>query len=241
MNSPSEDQGPGEKNVVSSENPNDAQNLSGKEVHKDSHHQETEHEAIVDEDDHSDASTISEAANNDHDNDKENKELEETSEVVRRITTELGPPVTVPRLKRRGLFAQLAIIPEIENGKTYPRRTKWYITAIAAVGGVAAPLGSAIFLPSLHQVAADLNSTATIVNLSIALYMLAMSIFPLWWSSFSEVFGRRSIYIVSFALFMLFNVLSAISRSISVLIVMRMLAGGASVSSLTSNIFGDKC
>lgn len=228
MHSPSEDQELGEKSSVAAESPNNEHNMSGKEVHEDDHHHETEQEAIVDENDHSDASTISEAANNNDDN-KDNKELEETSEVVRRITTELGPPVTVPRLKRRGLFAQLAIIPEIENGKTYPRRTKWSITAIAAVGGVAAPLGSAIFLPSLHQVAADLNSTSTIVNLSIALYMLAMSIFPLWWSSFSEAFGRRTIYIVSFALFVLFNVLSAISHSISVLIVMRMLAGGASV------------
>jgi hypothetical protein len=229
MHPPSEDQELGEKNIVPTENPSNAQNLSEMEVLEEDHHHETQHEAIVDENDHTDASTISETANDDDDN-KDNKELEETSEVVRRITTELGPPVTVPRLKRRGLFAQLAIIPEIENGKTYPRRTKWYITAIAAVGGVAAPLGSAIFLPSLHQVAADLNSTSTIVNLSIALYMLAMSIFPLWWSSFSEAFGRRSIYIVSFALFVLFNVLSAISHSISMLIVMRMLSGGASVS-----------
>lgn len=234
MHPPSKDQEPGGKNIEPSEITDNGRNSSEKEVHEEDQHPETEHEAIVEEDEHSDASTISEAANNSNDN-KDNKELEGTSEVVRRITTEIGPPVTVPRLKRRGLFAQLALIPEIENGKTYPRRTKWYITAIAAVGGVAAPLGSAIFLPSLHQVAADLNSTSTIVNLSIALYMLAMSIFPLWWSSFSEAFGRRSIYIVSFALFVLFNVLSAISHSISVLIVMRMLAGGASVSLLIGN------
>lgn len=235
MQSRSNDQKLEEKNIGPSEIPDNERNSSEKEVHEEDHH-ETEHEAIVNEDDHSDASTISEVANNTNDN-KDNKELEGTSEVVRRITTEIGPPVPVPRLKRRGLFAQLALIPEIENGKTYPRRTKWYITAIAAVGGVAAPLGSAIFLPSLHQVAADLNSTSTIVNLSIALYMLAMSIFPLWWSSFSEAFGRRSIYIVSFALFVLFNVLSAISHSIGVLIVMRMLAGGASVSFLTVNFW----
>lgn len=230
MHPPSKDRELGEKNMVPNKNANIEHDMSEKEVHEEDQHHKIEHEAIVDEDDHSDASTITEAANNNDDN-QDNEELEDTSEVVRRITTELGPPVTVPRLKRRGLFAQLALIPEIENGKTYPRRTKWYITAIAAVGGVAAPLGSAIFLPSLHQVAADLNSTSTIVNLSIALYMLAMSIFPLWWSSFSEAFGRRSIYIVSFALFVLFNVLSAISHSISMLIVMRMLAGGASVSS----------
>jgi len=60
--------------------------------------------------------------------------------------------------------------------------------------------------------------------------MLAMSIFPLWWSSFSETLGRRTIYIASFALFVVFAILSAVSVNIAMLIVMRLLAGGASAS-----------
>lgn len=60
--------------------------------------------------------------------------------------------------------------------------------------------------------------------------MLAMSIFPLWWSSFSETLGRRTIYLVSFTLFTLFAILSAVSTSISMLIVMRVLSGGAAAS-----------
>lgn len=57
-----------------------------------------------------------------------------------------------------------------------------------------------------------------------------MSIFPLWWSSFSETLGRRTIYLVSFTLFLLFNILSAISSNIAMLIVMRILGGGAAAS-----------
>jgi multidrug resistance protein len=60
--------------------------------------------------------------------------------------------------------------------------------------------------------------------------MLAMSIFPLWWSSFSESLGRRTIYIVSFTMFTVFAILSAISTSIGMLIVMRVLSGGAAAS-----------
>jgi multidrug resistance protein len=60
--------------------------------------------------------------------------------------------------------------------------------------------------------------------------MLSMAIFPLWWSSFSEDFGRRSIYIISFILFVIFSVLCAISQNISMLIVFRILNGGASAS-----------
>lgn len=57
-----------------------------------------------------------------------------------------------------------------------------------------------------------------------------MSVFPLWWSSFSEIFGRRTIYLTSFTLFVLWSALCAVSTSIEMLIVMRMLSGGAAAS-----------
>lgn len=100
----------------------------------------------------------------------------------------------------------------------------------------------------------DLGVTRAVTNLTIAFYMLAMSIFPLWWcalgpsvaapeeeeesrrtdrpprSSFSETLGRRTIYIASFSLFVVFSVLSAVSVNISMLVVMRVLGGGASAS-----------
>lgn len=51
----------------------------------------------------------------------------------------------VPRGKRRGLLARLAIIPEIERPYDYKNKTKWIITATVALAAIAAPLGSAIF------------------------------------------------------------------------------------------------
>lgn len=62
------------------------------------------------------------------------------------------------------------------------------------------------------------------------MYMVAMSIFPIWWSAFSEEFGRRSIYLTSFTLFVLFSIASALSVDISMLIIMRIGVGGASAS-----------
>ncbi|KAL4930745.1 MFS transporter [Aspergillus undulatus] len=139
-------------------------------------------------------------------------------------------PQVVPRRKRRGLFGQITLLEEVENPKAYPRNKKWFITFIVAVAGSVGPMGSSIFFPALSQVTEELNTTTTITNLTIALYMLSMGIFPLWWSSFSERLGRRTIYIVSFVLFVVFNVLCAVSSSITMLIVMRLLSGGASAS-----------
>ncbi|CAF9915250.1 MAG: hypothetical protein HETSPECPRED_002341 [Heterodermia speciosa] len=142
----------------------------------------------------------------------------------------LPSAVKIPRSKRQGLFARFCLLAEVEEPKHYPRRTKWFITFIIALAAAAAPLGSSIILPSLSDIAVDLDTTPTVTNLSIALYMLSMSIFPLWWSSFSEIVGRRTIYLVSFALFLVWNTLAAISTNIAMLVIFRLLGGGAASS-----------
>ena len=49
-------------------------------------------------------------------------------------------------------------------------------------------------------------------------------------SSFSETLGRRTIYLVSFSLAVVFSILSALSTNVAMLIVMRLLSGGAYAS-----------
>ncbi|OHE95327.1 major facilitator superfamily transporter [Colletotrichum orchidophilum] len=136
----------------------------------------------------------------------------------------------VARSKRRGLFAQLTTIPEVDNPYLYTNKTKWTITLIIALAAAVSPMGSSIFYPALTEMSKEFGVTPTITNLSVAFYMLAMAIFPLWWSSFSETLGRRNIYLLSFTLFVIFSILSAVSVNIEMLIVMRLFAGGASAS-----------
>ncbi|KAK1997875.1 major facilitator superfamily transporter [Colletotrichum falcatum] len=136
----------------------------------------------------------------------------------------------VARSKRRGLFAQLAAIPEVDNPYNYANKTKWTITLIIALAAAVSPMGSSIFYPALPEMSKEFGVSPTITNLSVAFYMLAMAIFPLWWSAFSETLGRRTIYLLSFTLFVVFSVLSAVSVNISMLIVMRLFGGGASAS-----------
>ncbi|KAI9798728.1 MAG: hypothetical protein M1825_005010 [Sarcosagium campestre] len=137
---------------------------------------------------------------------------------------------TIPRSARRGLFGSLTVVPEVVEPVEYERNVKWFLTFVVAAAAAAAPMGSAIFFPALPELSTDLNTTPTITNLSVAFYMLSMAIFPLWWSAFSEIFGRRSIYLVSFAFFVLFNILCAVSNSITMLIIMRILVGGSAAS-----------
>jgi hypothetical protein len=147
-----------------------------------------------------------------------------------RTTSVLPDAVIVDRKHRRGLFGRFTLIPEVENAHHYARKTKWFITVIVAFCAMAAPMGSAIVMPVLEEIAKAFHATPTVANMSVAVYMLSMSIFPLWWSSFSETMGRRTIYIISFSMFAVFAILSAVSTNIAMLVVMRTLSGGAAAS-----------
>lgn len=157
-------------------------------------------------------------------------DVESADADINRVQSVKLPLEKVPRGKKRGLFARFAAIPEVTEPYHYSNKTKWLITFIVALAAAAAPVGSSIILPSLGHISRDFHTDSTITNLAVALYMLSMAIFPLWWSAFSETAGRRTIYLISFAMFTVFGVLSAVSRSISMLIVMRMLNGGAAAS-----------
>ena len=45
--------------------------------------------------------------------------------------------------------------------------------------------------------------------------MLGMAIFPLWWSSFAERVGYRTILVISFSMYVVSNVCGALSVNIS--------------------------
>lgn len=85
-------------------------------------------------------------------------------------------------------------------------------------------------IAALEQISVDLDAEPSVTNIAVAFYMLAMAVGPLWWSSFSETVGRRTIYLVSFTLFIVWNVLGAVSKNIAMLIIMRLLSGGAAAS-----------
>src|SRR5947209_4085968 len=85
-------------------------------------------------------------------------------------------------------------------------------------------------LAALSAAARDFHTSSTIMNLSIALYSQAVAITPLWWSSLAETRGRRPVYLLSFFLAVAFNTACAVSTSISMFLVFRILAGATAAS-----------
>ncbi|KAI5963023.1 uncharacterized protein KGF55_002815 [Candida pseudojiufengensis] len=136
----------------------------------------------------------------------------------------------VPRADKRGLFASIVFVPEYHDARDYPSKIKFLIVFIIAFASITGPMGTSIMLPALDDITEKLHTTGSEVNVSVGIYLLALGIFPLWWSSFSEKYGRRSVYIISFILFVGFSIGTALAPNISALIVLRVLQGGSSAS-----------
>jgi len=81
-------------------------------------------------------------------------------------------------------------VPDEIYGRLPPHR-KVVILALLSFCAFLAPMSSTTILAAVPEVAAEYNSTGTIINLSNALYMLFMGISPCFWGPLSQVYGRR--------------------------------------------------
>lgn len=140
----------------------------------------------------------------------------------------IGASHKVSMSQRRGPLVFLTLIPEFDDARNYLKSTKLLIVLIVALAGTTGPMGTSIMLPAVTDMARDLNTSVSTVNVSVGVYLLSLGIFPMWWSNFSEKHGRRVVYVASFLWFFAFSIGSALAPSIASLIIMRLLAGAGS-------------
>ena len=76
------------------------------------------------------------------------------------------------------------------------------------------------------------QTTDTAINASLAIYIFLIGFFPVCWSSFSDVYGRRPIYLISFMIAIIGSICCAVSVNIGMFIAFRAVTalGSSSVS-----------
>lgn len=103
--------------------------------------------------------------------------------------------------------------------------------------GAFPPLTMDLYLPALPQMTETFATTQTMVNLTLASYMIAFALGILFWGPLSERTGRKPILITTLAIYIVASVLCALSFSIEYLIGFRILqglaGGGAAVVGTT--------
>lgn len=92
---------------------------------------------------------------------------------------------------------------EEEDDSVYDRlapRRKIVVVALLSFCSFLAPISSTSVLAATPEVAAEYNTTGSVVNVANAVYMFMMGVSPIVWGPLSQVYGRR---IVSWAPFSL--------------------------------------
>ncbi|KAJ5923367.1 MFS multidrug transporter [Penicillium verhagenii] len=124
-------------------------------------------------------------------------------------------------------------IDDPENPHNWSRKYRWLVTLIASSVVVCVAYGSAVVTGGLGLIEAKYNVSLEVAILTCSIMVCGFAVGPLLWSPLSEIIGRRPVYIVSFALYTIFNIPCAIAPNIGTLLVCRFLCGVFSSSGLS--------
>lgn len=123
------------------------------------------------------------------------------------------------------------------NGLNLPTSYKWVIVMICAFSTLACSFGSTVFAGAIFQIRDYFQTSQEVALLSVCLYVLGFAIGPVVWGPLSELYGRQSVYLVTFGASVLFEGASlACKRSdVAALLVLRFLVGSFSSSAVSNS------
>lgn len=128
-----------------------------------------------------------------------------------------------------------------ENPFNWSPVRKWVITALGVffTAEVAATAGA--YVPGITGMEQDLNNRHELSLAGISLYALGFGLPPLLLAPFSEVYGRRNIFLISHFLYTIFFLCVGFADNIATVLVGRFLQGafGSTGSTLTGGLLAD--
>ncbi|KAF8441027.1 vacuolar DHA amino acid exporter [Boletus edulis BED1] len=143
--------------------------------------------------------------------------------------------------------SQCIVKPDIEHAfveddpRLWSTARKNTILFIISGASMIAGLCANIQNPANSQIEQELHATASEISLSISISILAQGNFPLMWSALSEIKGRKLVYLLSMTLFTAGSAVVAISKTIGLVIGMRVIqaAGASAVATIGAATLAD--
>ncbi|KAH7924084.1 MFS general substrate transporter [Leucogyrophana mollusca] len=138
----------------------------------------------------------------------------------------------------------LLLTQEYAHEAIYKRFTdsqKRTIVFVVSLAGLLPMFVSGTFVPSIPEIARDLDSTGAVVSLAISLSILSGAIGSLVWASYSTFYGKRPVFLVGLPLLCLGSFGVAMSRSLPTLLFWRVVQafGSSGGMALGPGIIGD--
>ncbi|UZJ51993.1 hypothetical protein CBS101457_001313 [Exobasidium rhododendri] len=122
-----------------------------------------------------------------------------------------------------------------QNPIRMPMHEKVWTTFLISFATMATNICSSAYTGSASSIRADFGVSTTLVTLGLSLFVLGFACGPLFWAPLSEVFGRRHLFIISYASLAMWSAVSIASPNYASFMVFRFLAGAFGSSSLTNS------
>ena len=127
------------------------------------------------------------------------------------------------------------------NPRSFGRARKWVIVLIVSMSSLCVTCTSSLYTSTYGQLTQEFHVSEEVATLGLSLFVIGLGIGPMVLGPLSEFYGRRPIYIVSFALFLIWIIPCAVAKNIATELVARFINGlvGAAFLSVAGGTVGD--
>ncbi|EIW78232.1 MFS general substrate transporter [Coniophora puteana RWD-64-598 SS2] len=115
-----------------------------------------------------------------------------------------------------------------DDPRTWSNTRKNLVLFIISGAAVISGLTGNIQNPANAQIQQQLHASAQDISLSLSMFILIQGSAPLFWTALSEIKGRKLVYLVSITIFIITTAIVAISKTIGMMIGMRVLQAAGS-------------
>ncbi|KIR67448.1 multiple drug resistance protein, partial [Cryptococcus bacillisporus CA1873] len=112
-----------------------------------------------------------------------------------------------------------------EDPQQWPSTYKWFSIFIVSMMTLAVALSSSAYSGGILSMMEDLGSSRELLIAGMSLFVLGFAFGPLLWAPLSELYGRRWMYIISYALLTLWSGAAAGAPNVGSLLVFRFFGG----------------
>ncbi|ORZ18834.1 major facilitator superfamily domain-containing protein [Absidia repens] len=112
-----------------------------------------------------------------------------------------------------------------KNPMNWPKKKKYVNFFIVSAISFMGYFSSAIYMPATEQIRAYFDTDLTIINISIAFFVLFLGVAPLFFAPLSERIGRRWIYLTGTFFFTVFTILCGTSTNLGAFMAFRLIQG----------------
>ena len=111
------------------------------------------------------------------------------------------------------------------NPRSFSKFRKWVIVIIVSAGSTCVTCASSMYTLTYAQITAEFQISRIVATLGLSLFVVGLGLGPMILGPLSEFYGRRPIYIISFAFFMIWLIPCAVAKNIETELVSRFIDG----------------